>query len=68
MTEFVSWWVNHSHEYGLEIERNLKPYGVPIDLPDPRIKKLLFVLTNPEARGNDFEFRCVSFCVEMKDS
>jgi hypothetical protein len=43
--------------YGLQIEKNLKPYGVPIELPDPRIKKLLFVLTNPEARGNDFEFR-----------
>lgn len=56
MQEFVAWWVNHSHEYGLSIEKDSKPYGVPIELPDPRIKKLLFVLTNPEARGNDLEF------------
>jgi hypothetical protein len=56
MQEFVSWWVDHSHEYGLSISKDNKPYGVPIELPDPRIKKLLFVLTNPEARGNDLEF------------
>jgi Ca2+-binding EF-hand superfamily protein len=56
MQEFVSWWVNHSQEHGLTIDKDRKSYGVPIELPDPRIKKLLFVLTNPEARGNDLEF------------
>ena len=57
LQEFVSWWVNRAHEYGLSIEKEDKPYGVPIILGDGRIRKLLFVLTNPDARGSDFEFR-----------
>ena len=41
LQEFVSWWVNRAHEYGLSIEKEDKPYGVPIILGDGRIALIL---------------------------